>query len=150
MKNYLILFIAIFGVPAMGISGCASTRLDLTENEAIKVERVPAKGYYISRAFVYRDGDEIIIGGWIKRRNTSSSSKGHVDMAIFGPEGELIQQISTNYMPRIIPRKGRRASVFEVHLSGIPDRSTVRIAYHRSMTSRSHSIFDCGANKARI
>jgi hypothetical protein len=148
MRNYFILLMAIFAAPGMAISGYASAQLDLVKNEAVKVEIVSIAGNYVSRAFAYKDGDEVVIDGWAKRRNTSSSSKGHVDIAVFGPKGELIEQVSAHYMPSIIPRKGRRASVFEVRLPGIPDRSTVRIAYHGSIRDRGHNTFDCGSNRA--
>jgi len=129
-------------------SGCATQQLNLVEKGDVSIELVRSKEIHIPRATVVQDGDELVISGKVKRRHSSLVHGGHIDIAIIGPEGEILDQVSTPHIPRIIPRKSTQTASFTVNLPTHLDYgSTVRVAYHSPKESR-HDQFDCRDNAA--
>ncbi len=143
-KNVGFLFLLSFLSICMAIWGCASNRSYLVENGEVKIEHVPSKGHLFSKTVAYQEGNEFVISGMISRRSASNIGSGHIDIAIVSHENEILEQLSTYYIPRIIPRERRRGgSLFKVRLPSIPpSNSTVRIAYHRTRESGNRT-FHC-------
>lgn len=115
------------------LSGCASNLQNLEKTGTVSLEIVPSTSHniVISEARVYQDGGELVIKGKVKRKTTIFESGGHVEIGIIGPEGKVLEEIWTGYVPSIIPRKGTRESSFSVHVPVIlPAGSVVRVGYH--------------------
>lgn len=130
MKKLTILFISILAVPGIALSGCASNRIDLVDIGQVSLQRLPSRGTYISRVHVFQDGDELVIRGRLRRGPSSMLGLGHVDIAIVNPEGKILKEVHTNYVPQILVRKQRRQAYFGVRISVVPPPgSTVRVTY---------------------
>lgn len=153
MKIKVIGVIATVAICSLMMGGCASKRVNLVDKGLISVEQVPSKkNYYISSSHVYRDANDLIVSGKVRRRfNNGLYSRGHVDIAIFSPYGEILERISAYHTPKIIKRRhragGRKAS-FKVRIPDVPPQgSVVRIAYHYS-AYLGENTFGCGENTA--
>ncbi|MBW1852732.1 MAG: hypothetical protein JRJ15_15185 [Deltaproteobacteria bacterium] len=145
-----ILYVLIVVSVSMAVCACASKRVNLLKDGTIKLERVPSRGYYISSVYVNQNGDELVITGRVKRRSRAGSGSGHVDIAVVSADGDVLEQISTLYKPRIIltRKMHTRESYFEARLPTIPPMgSKVRVAYHRDSKPDSKT-FSCDENMA--
>ncbi len=134
----------------MGVSACATSGLNLVKTGAVNLEIIPSssRNIFVSKSNVYIDGEITVIIGSVKLKSTVFESGGHVDIAVIGPEGQIIEQISTGYVPNIIRRKGTRESHFTVRLPfDLPEKSIVRVGYH-PLTRTTGLTFRCGQNIA--
>lgn len=152
VKNVYVLSVLILDMIGFVFSGCTSSRLNLIDNGTFYLEQEPSSNISIFRVHAYLDGDELVINGRVKRRCASFIGVGgHIDIAIVSPEGEILEQVSTFYIPRIIPRKRAgliSGSHFEVRLPAVPPAgSTIRVKFHRAVKSRGEA-FDCRKNAA--
>ncbi len=80
----------------------------------------------------YDKGEHVLLGR-LKRgpQNCCEVVIGHIDIAVFDPDGYLIEAFSTHYKPRNIPKTGFKSSGFKSRFSAeVPEGSTVRLAYH--------------------
>ena len=84
-----MLFIGMFTV-AMSIN--ASDRIDLVKEGVVLVEYIPSKGIYVSKAYIYQDGDELVISGKVRRPYGSFAVTGHVDIEMLDPEGTTFKK----------------------------------------------------------
>ncbi len=147
-KELRILFVLMILSVSMTGWACASNRVNLLKDGTSKLEIIPSKGYYISKVHVNQNGDELEITGRVKRRSYSGTGGGHVDITIVNPKDEVLEKLSTFYVPRMIPTKRMhtRESRFEVRLPTIlPTGSKVRVAYHR-VSKQDRRTFSCGEN----
>lgn len=127
------------------IPGCAIGQFD----------QVP-EDVFISDAYTYEDGGEIVILGHVKRsyKNCCDSARGHVDIALLTQDGTVIDSFSTLYSPSNIPKVRSRSSSFQVRRPYLPpDGVIVRMAYHNSLEGAETAlyagdIFDCKQNKS--
>jgi hypothetical protein len=133
------------------VSGCLAASVNLVDNQTVSLERIPTKYFYISWARVYQQEDEIEVHGQIRRRyrlRRDYGGHGHIDVAVVAPDGIALEEVSTLYYPRDIPRKSAPVAYFTVRLSQPPPPgSTVRLSYHKD----GHSIrreFNCDKNAA--
>ena len=154
MRNVSIFSALIFVTSWVFLTGCAPNRVNLVDNGTVSIERIPSGGIYISKVRVNQEGNEFVVTGRVKRSDHSPLCSGHVYVAIMSPEGKILEQVSTYYSPRFIPRKRdhRRlhGSRFEVRLPFIPPAgSKIRVAYHRPVKSESETP-SCGVNRALL
>ena len=152
MKVIKVLPILIILLAGIGFMGCALDRLNLAESGIVQIERMPSSNKSILGVKAFADNDQLVINGRVKRHSASFvDGGGHIDIAVVGPEGAILEQLSTRYVPRIIPRwkmRGMRGSYFEVRLPDVPPAgSTVRIAYHKNAIPAGRTL-DCGQNIA--
>jgi len=133
-------------------SGCAINRANLAEDRTVSIERVPSAGIYFHGVYVHQEGDELVVSGEIKHRTPSVVvDGGHIDIAVTTPEGKVIEEISTVYVPGVLSRRSHRGSHFNVRLPLVPPNgSIVRVARHKFQPRESISgrDFDCGENAA--
>lgn len=145
-KELRILFVLM--ILSVSITGwaCASNCVNLLKDGTLKLETISSRGYYISKVHANQVNDELEITGKVKRRSYSGTGGGHVDITIISPDGEVLEKLSTFYVPRMIPsrRMHTRESRFEVRLPTIPPTgSKVRVAYHR-VSKQDRGTFSCG------
>ena len=141
------LFLAIFFA-----TDCLGEVTDLLKTNTVLLERVSSISFDVSSVGVYQEGDSIDIRGIVKKRTrVGPNLSGHVDLAIFDPDGNLLRQVSTSYSPLTVSYgtgQGSREGYFSVHLRMVPPQGAViRVAHH----SRSYSVrktFDCSENAA--
>ena len=144
-----IAVVLILYVSPILISGCLGGRVDLVDNQTVSLERVPTKYFYISWATVYQEGDATEVRGEIRRRYRGKGGgvgHGHIDVAVLAPDGTVLEEVSTLYYPRDIPRK--HAAYFTARLSKVPPpASTIRVVHHGHACSTFRA-FNCSNNAA--
>lgn len=129
------------------VSGCATDGISHTNQLLVPFELVPSEDVYISRAYAYEDGDELVVYGKVKRsaQNCCDPARGHVDIAVLGPEGTVLYVTSTLYSPRNIPKVRSRTSRFTVRLPyTLPEGETIRIAYHSGLEALASAVHITG------
>jgi hypothetical protein len=149
IMNYRFLhFIVIVGImiSAVLIPGCVTGDFSHTTTEDV----------FVSNAYTYEDGNEIVILGHVKRslQNCCDSARGHVDIALLAHDGTVIDSFSTLYSPSNIPKVRSRSSSFKVRRPYLPpDGVIIRMAYHNNLEGADSAlyagdVFHCGQNKA--
>ena len=68
------------------------------------VQPIPSSRVILSNITAKQEGDELLIAGEVRRRNTAFSGMGHVDVAVISPSGAVINQTNTSYIPKILPK----------------------------------------------
>jgi hypothetical protein len=150
-RDLSVLLILAFLSTATVLSGCASNRGNLVDKGALSIELVTSGRVYFSRVYVYQEDRSIMVTGRVKSRFHSRFIRGHVDLTVVNPEGEILEKISTSHTPTVFPRRRGRRHLgvhFNVLLPIVPPfGSKVRLAYHDTQVSGGE-IFDCGKNVA--
>ena len=146
MKYKCIYFIVGLGIMILAflVPGCATSKFNNIED------------VFISKAYTYEDGDQLVILGQVKRdyRNCCDSARGHIDIAILTPDGIVIDAFSVLYSPGNIPKIRNRTSGFKIKRPYLlPDGIVIRMVYHNSlekayMAQNSGDLFQCEHNKA--
>ncbi len=133
-------------------AGCTLKSAGPGGRAVVHVERLADEGVYFHGVHVHSGDDGLVISGELKRRYTHvAAGRGHVDVAVIGPGGDVIGKVSTFYVPKVISTRGPRGSYFRVHLPfSPPNGSVVRIVHHRRSGPAGGvgGTFDCGANAA--
>ena len=128
------LFVTGLRLATILISGCATTNLDQQVNNAsVLFERMPSEDVIVSEVRAVEDADGLIIHGKVKRtaRNCCDSARGHVDIAVIGPDGAIVDTVSVPYSPRNIPKGKTRSARFTARLPyKIPADVPLRVTYH--------------------
>ena len=115
------------------ISGCAATSVDQVKNAPVLFERMPSEDVVVSEVHAVEDADGLIIHGKVKRtaRNCCDSARGHVDIAVVGPDGAIVDMLTVAYSPRNIPKGKTRSARFTARLPyKIPAAVPLRVTYH--------------------
>ena len=133
------------------VAGCLANNVDLVDNDAVSLERVSTKYFYISWVRVYEQEDATEVCGEIRRRyrgRGGNGGHGHIDVVVVSPDGTVLEEVSTLYYPRDIPRKSAPVAYFTVRLSQPPPPgSTVRLSHHNDGYSLRRE-FNCDKNAA--
>ena len=156
--------LVFLGLVAFFFVGCAPKQIDRTsrmlqkvDGSSVLIELLPSKKVEVATAQAYLDGDDIVIKGDVKRSfiNCCKSARGHVDLALFGPDEGLLDMISTTYDPRNIPKGSNRTSQFLAKLPHLPlEKITIRLVYHDTLkptetgSEYKEEMFDCDRNLA--
>lgn len=145
----------VLTMSAILVLGCATNRISHTNRLPIPFELVSSKDAYISKAYAYEDGSELVVSGKVKRsaQNCCDPARGHVDIAVLGPEGNILDVTSTLYSPRNIPKVRSRTSHFLARFPyTLPEGSTIRIIHHRgleALDSPTHVLAILDSDKVR-
>ena len=124
---------------AVVISGCATADIDHPKAPSppkrtpFKLERMPSESVLVSEVHAVRDGDGMLIYGKVKRAadNCCDAARGHVNITVVGPDGEVVDVVSVRYSPRNIPKTRSRSSRFIARLPYVvPSNFPLRISYH--------------------
>ncbi len=116
------------------VSGCATANVDHADKAAVMFERMPSEDVVVSQVRAVKDGDGLLIYGKVKRTagNCCDSARGHVDIAVVGPDGATVDMLSVPYSPRNIPKARSRSSRFAARLPySVPEDVPLRITYHK-------------------
>lgn len=127
-----IAVVAALSILAIVMSGCSS-RNSLVEQGIASIETKPSKKVKILWMDVYRDGEEIIVYGVVRRRShTLYPLKTHVNVAILSPDRKVLREARTPdiYVPRFTPGKGINWKRFEVRFPDMPGNFRVQAAVH--------------------
>ena len=129
---------------ASAISGCATIDINHRREASVLFERMPSADVLVSEVHSYKDGDTLVVYGKVKRTaaNCCDAVRGHLDMAVVGPDGSVLDALSLVYSPRNIPKVRTRSSRFMTRLPyTVPAGATLRMAYHND-----HDVVKVGGN----
>ena len=138
------LFVTGLRLATILISGCATTNVDRVSDASVLFERMPSEDVVVSEVRAVEDADGLVIHGKVKRtaRNCCDSARGHVDIAVVGPDGAIVDMITVPYSPRNIPKGKTRSARFTARLPyKIPEDVPLRITYHND---REHAVSATG------
>jgi hypothetical protein len=146
MLVFLIVALTAYGCVTSGVNPLGNrTTLD---KGAVLVKVLPSSKEYVSRVYVYQEGNEMVVAGGVKtRRFAVLANGGHVDVVVIAPDGALIDQRSISHSP--FRRKGNPEPSFKTRIPLVPQPgTTVRLAYHHPSQAMVANAFDCGQNAA--
>jgi len=119
---------ACFGIFALLISSAWA------EPIAVEVVKTPHQAWQFHRLNVTQNQSGITVSGRINSQVTSRRpSLGHIDLAAYAPNGDLITETTARYIPKLISpryqrRGGARFSAFISH--ELPAGSVIKVAFH--------------------
>ncbi|RJR51752.1 MAG: hypothetical protein C4576_03095 [Desulfobacteraceae bacterium] len=148
-SGFLWSCVAALALLASGLvlGGCTYNRVQLAGGKTFSIERVESNPIYISWVYAEEKNEEMIIKGLLRTNSSNTHGTGHIDVAVFGPGGELLGQTSTDYAQKEF-RKYRREARFETRFPLVPpDGSKIRVALHR-LQKIEKGDSDCGNNQA--
>lgn len=131
-KFLTIAVVAALSIPVIVMSGCSS-RNSLVEQGIASVETKPSKKVEILWTDVYKDGEDIIVYGAVRRRShTRCPLVTHVVATILAPDGTVLRQSHTPdiYAPRFLPGKGVNFKRFEIRFPEVHGKFNVQAAVH--------------------
>ena len=144
-----------FVIFSIAVSGCSQTpTASLT---AVKTFHLDVSSTDIQTLDVqaYQDGEELVVSGRVRRRCNFcyEDVRGHVDIALLGPDGSVLATGSTFYSPRSIPKTGSRSSSFLARLPVIAGGGVaICTAYHEELdpadSASGTKTFQCRSNAA--
>ena len=112
----VILGFFVISYPSLAIEYIIPAKID-----QISIECERCGNIHIANVYIYQEGDKFKVAGTVKRDyNFRSRDLGFIDVILLTSEGEVLEEICTSFVPRIIPRKGSHESRFSVLLSTIP------------------------------
>ncbi|QNN25156.1 hypothetical protein HED60_23705 [Planctomycetales bacterium ZRK34] len=130
--------------------GCASTRTNLVEIgkvDLVVVETTPVK---ITRAKVLHDESGVVITGKVAReRQRAYWLRGHVDLRMTSPDGDVLLEESVRFHRRRLTRHTWEGT-FAHRIGSIPPPgTTVRLAHHEGPHS-ANTLTDLSSSSAAL
>ncbi|MEW6442651.1 MAG: hypothetical protein AB1640_17070 [bacterium] len=131
-------------------AGCALSRAGGPNGAGVSLEVLPCSGRYALDAWLREANGSLEVHGHVKQLLRSDPVRpGHVDVAVVGRDGAVLEDFSVRYGPEYVSRKGRHYYAFSVRLpSRPPEGSTVRLACHEARGPDSGALFRCAENLA--
>lgn len=96
---------ALFWIMLMALTACAPAKSERTEAAGVEVEIISTSIASISRADAYPENGRLVVTGRLRRMH-EVKFPGHVDIAVYGPEGDLLERKSVSVQGLSSKRKG--------------------------------------------
>lgn len=132
LRPLAITVVIALGTLVIIIPGCTS-RNSLVEQGIASVETQPSKKVEILWTDVYKEGEDIIIYGVVRRRShTSYPLKTYVAATMLTPDGRVLREARTPdiYVPRFLPGKGVNFKRFEIRFPNVTGNFSIQAAVH--------------------
>lgn len=98
--RYWALLLVIVGT-ATFTSGCATLSSSLTQDSDVKIKITkPSNSVYVSTAGIYEKNDKSVIQGTVRNSQGQGRIRGHADIVVLDPEGNIISQKVSLPRPR--------------------------------------------------
>jgi len=84
----------------------------------------------------WNDDGKVQVTGKISSASMIGNLGGHIDVAVYGRSGQLIEETTADYFPKVISHKNRRrgGARFTAELSkDIPNDAVIKVAFHREV-----------------
>lgn len=137
-KRFGALCLAMVG--AMLLTGCQAAAPDLAQTGEVHLDKAHAKGVHILWAEVRPDGGDTVVTGSLRPRGAGSRRlRGHLDVVLICPEGNIVRQAHSGEIILLLRGPGRGPTIrrFSVRLKGRPPSgATVRVAFHHGKPCR--------------
>lgn len=109
------------------------------EPVSVKEVKIPHQAWQFHRLNVSQNQSGIIVTGRINASVTSRRPPfGHIDLAAYAPNGDLITETTTRYIPKLLsPKYHRRGGArFSAFISqDLPSGSVIKVAFHEDDTA---------------
>jgi len=128
------LFIAVFLASFITLPAWAG----INNSVSVEIVNQPSKAWRFSAVNASPKDGSVRVKGHIIADRSFGLPKGHVDIAAYSPEGELVAATTANYKPRMLRyRAGRKGKVrFSTNITDtLPQNSAIKIAFHSSNQS---------------
>ena len=124
MKLLIAIYLAAIAVlPAWG-----------AENKPISIEIVKpsSSAWRFNRVKTSVSNDGVQVKGRMTASHSFGLPRGHIDVAAYKPNGQLITETTTAYTPRLLTNSVRKGGVrFSTTIAKeLPPNSTIKIAFH--------------------
>ncbi len=116
----------------MIFQGCASKGESLVDRGGFSIVIVPTPSKHITVSSVeaYREGDELIISGNVKRFD-SSHKTGHVEVVLCSPDGIFLAQTRGSIRGLVSKRRGESEFSFSARFEFSPPKgSKILVKFH--------------------
>jgi len=133
-----VMFSVLIVTLGFWISGCAAQHAAHVTDEQVYLDYSPeysvvvspVSSVTVSEARAYREGDDFVISGRV-RRTHEINLPGHMDLAVCASDGTLLAQETMRVSGLHSNRKGVIELPFTFRLDFIPPKGAkIRIAYH--------------------
>ena len=136
MKSFCSMFVSVIATVSLVTAGCATPGQSPTD---VRLERKSSSGVEIASAHLRKMKDRVVLYGTVRRTvGYGSSMRSHLDVEVLGSDGQSLERLTIDYIPRPIPRRHRlpKHSDYAVELSSVPPRGgTVRVSHHPASKS---------------
>ena len=126
------------------ISGCA------IQSYNTEVINQSEQKWIIRQAFAYMDNSVTGIYGKMNATNRFALSRGHIDIAVFTAEGNLITDTTTHYRPSTLTRRAKHnggVRFFVTLEEMVPSDALIKVAFHQdddnSVSQSKHNCIIC-------
>ena len=119
--------------PVILISGCAPFSPSLVEQGRVEIKIEESEPVSVTRATVYRGNGMTVVRGEARYpvRKLHGIFKGHIDIDLTLPNGEVFKERNVRLTRKRIPKKrGRKASFVSRFPVDLPKGTVVHIGYH--------------------
>ena len=104
-------------VSAVGLSGCVTPFRPPADVAHIKLERSDSGTVVVSKIWLERKKGPLVVTGYVLKRLKAEDTTGtHLDVTLFGADGEVLRTSVEHFEPRQIPLRYR-----------VPDSASYRI-----------------------
>ena len=104
------------------------------EPNEVEVVRSPDQRWDFRRLVAFHDSQGMGVSGRLSARTDSGLPSGHVDLAAFGPDGQLVEETTAAYQPgKLTPAIRKKGGVrFAARFaSPLPQGALIKVAFHR-------------------
>lgn len=105
------------------------------EPVSVEVIKIPHLVWQFHRLNISQNQSGITVSGRINASVTSRRPpSGHIDLAAYAPNGDLITETTTRYIPKLLsPRYQRRGGArFSAFIAqDLPSGSVIKVAFHK-------------------
>jgi hypothetical protein len=105
-----------------------------SDSYTIEAAQQPAQSWYFQRLMASQNDDGLPIHGRLTASQQFDLPRGHIDIAAYSPNGDLLAETTTSYTPSLLTYRVKRQG--GVHFSAgltakLPPGSVIKVAFHR-------------------
>lgn len=100
----------------------------------VEIVHTPDQRWDFRRLAVFHDSQGAGVSGSLNARTDSGLPSGHVDLAAYGPDGQLLEETTAAYQPRMLtPAIRKKGGVrFAARFANpLPQGALIKVAFHR-------------------
>lgn len=130
--------IAIVLAMSLALVNSAQAGDNLPEIEVVNTEN---QRWHFRQVTVNHTDAELTVFGRMDAHLRYGLPRGHVDVAAWSADNELIAETTTDYSPRLLTRRAsRKGGVrFSAKLPKLPANARIKVAFHRDAPPKPHN-----------
>lgn len=103
----------------------------------LKIIKADYQRWHFSRLEFKQNKSDAIVSGRMTSSSRYGLPKGHIDIAVWSDEGDLMYETTTNYFPRSLSKRAFRKGGVRFSASvttDIPTNAVIKIAFHQNQS----------------